>query len=773
MNLDERTGLFLIAAASVTNTVAMYIGWRTYTRQRQMAFWLLSSVAIAMGLALLTLQGSVPEFVPVVAGNMSVLLGMWSLYVGFERAVDRPPSLRASLGALATAAAAHLCFYFVSDVYAARIVVMTLAVGGFSLAAALVLARAERQPAGGTRFVAVALLTVIGLGQFARGAFAAFSSSPPDLLGANPFAVINLALALMLWLLLSFVALIMTGERLQEEARMARQALAESNETALSASRQREEYSRNLLRNLPAGVVVHAPDTSIVECNAMACSLLGLTAEQMHGKTSIDLAWAFVNEDRTPLRLEEFPVNRVAATRLPLSGLLVGVRVPGRPELTWVVCNAYPVSDVSGQVQQIVVTFVDVTPRIQSEEVRHELEARLRQSQKMEAIGQLAGGIAHDFNNLLTIVTGIADVAIRTVPSDGPMHRDLADIQRAGRRGSALTRQLLAFGRKQLFAPEVLSLRSLIDELSPLLARVIRKDVQLVLEPGMDEGEVLVDPGHIEQVLLNLAINARDAMPNGGTLGFTLKEVELDAAFDRMHQGMHAGPYARLRVRDTGTGMDDATKARIFEPFYTTKAPGHGSGLGLATVYGIVSQNGGAIEVESTPGVGTTFSIFLPLARGMPAGVIGMPRHVRVVHDHDSDPFGDLPTDESKATGTILLVEDEVAIRRLAKRVLEGAGYEVLTASNGVEALRLLAERGSAVDLLLTDVIMPNMGGPELVALVAELYPTTKVLYVSGYAGDVDLHLDAIGLSGNFLDKPYRVSELTRKVRQLMMNGET
>lgn len=775
MSLDSRTGLFLIAAASVTNTAAMFIGWRTYARQRQMAYWLASSVAVSTGLALMSLKGSVPAVVPVVAGNLSLLVGFWSMFIGFETVVDRPPSWRASLIAVAAAAAAHLSFYFVADVYAARIVVMSLALGGFPLAAAVVLGRAQNQPASGTRFVAMALLAGIGFVQLVRGVVAAVSPSMPDVLGASPFAVTNLAMGLMLWLLVSFVAMIMTGERLQEEARAARQALAESDGRALTASREREAYYRALLQNLPAGVVIHAPDTSILDCNEMACSLLGLTAEQMHGKTAIDPAWAFVGEDRIPMRLEEFPVHRVAATGRPLSGLVAGVRVPGRPQLTWVVCNAYPVSDVSGHVQQLVVTFVDVTRRIQSEEARHELEAKLRQSQKMEAVGQLASGIAHDFNNLLTVVTGIADLAIRTVPADDPMHRDLADIQSAGELAAGLTRQLLAFGRKQPLVPELLSLRSLIDELKPLLVRVIREDVQLVLEPGMAEGEVFVDPGQFEQVLLNLALNARDAMPHGGALSFTLTEVELDAAFVRTHEGLHAGTYARLAVRDSGTGMDEATTARIFEPFYTTKAAGRGTGLGLATAYGIVAQNGGAIEVESTVGIGTTFFIFLPLARGLPAAVMGKRRHVPVVHDNDpeSDPFDELPMDVSTGTGTILVVEDEAAIRRLAKRVLEGAGYEVLTANDGVDALRVLAEHGSAVDLLLTDVIMPNMGGPELVAHIAEMYPATKVLYVSGYAGDADLHRDVVGLSDKFLSKPYRVSELTQKVAQIMKDGVT
>lgn len=776
MSLESRTGLFLIAAASATNTAAMYIGWRTYTRQRQMAYWLVSSVAVSTGFALLGLKGSVPAVVSVVAGNLSLLVGVWSLFIGFETAADRPPSWRASLIAVAVAAAAHLGFYFVVDEYVARIVVVSLATGGFLFAAAVVLGRAQTQRASGTRSVAVALLAVFGLVQLVRGVLAAVTPSPPDFLSANPFAVSYLGLVVTLWLLVSFVGVIMTGERLQEEeARAARQALVESDGRALSASRAREAYYHALLQNLPAAVVVHAPDTSILDCNEMACSLFGLTAEQMHGKTAIDPAWAFVGEDRIPMRLEEFPVNRVAATGRPLSGLVAGVRVPGRPQLTWVVCNAYPVSDVSGHVQQLVVTFVDVTRRIQSEEARQELEAKLRQSQKMEAVGQLASGIAHDFNNLLTVVTGIADLAIRTVPADDPMHRDLADIRCAGQLAAGLTRQLLAFGRKQPLVPELLSLRSLIDELKPLLVRVIREDVQLVLEPGMAEGEVFVDPGQFEQVLLNLALNARDAMPQGGALSFTLTEVELDASFVRTHEGLHAGTYARLAVRDSGTGMDEATTARIFEPFYTTKAAGLGTGLGLATAYGIVSQNGGAIEVESTVGMGTTFFIFLPLARGLPAVVMGKRRPVPVVPDNDpeSDPFDELSVDVSKGTGTILVVEDEVAIRRLAKRVLEGAGYEVLTANDGVDALRVLAEHGSAVDLLLTDVIMPNMGGPELGAHIAEMYPATKVLYVSGYAGDADLHRDAVGLSDQWLSKPYRVSELTQKVAQIMKDGVT
>ena len=491
----------------------------------------------------------------------------------------------------------------------------------------------------------------------------------------------------------------------------------------------------------------------------------------MRGKTAIDPAWAFIGENRMPMRLEDFPVNRVVSTGRPVNGLVVGIQVPERAEVTWAVCNAYPVRNVDGRILQIVVTFVDVTEHIRSEEARGQLESQLRQSQKMEAVGQLAGGIAHDFNNLLTVITGIADVAIRGVAADDPIRRDLADIQRAGQRAAVLTRQLLAFGRKQTIVPQILSVRGLIDGMQPLLTRAIREDVRLVFDPGTAEGEVLADPGHIEQVLLNLALNARDAMPHGGTLTFKLEEVEIDAAFVRTHPGMHMGPHVRVDVRDTGTGMDDATRARIFEPFYTTKEPGQGTGLGLATVYGIVSQNGGAIEVESVIGVGTTFSVYLPLVRGLARDAQGTPRFNPVIRASGA---GDDDAQEVyNGTGTILVVEDEAAIRRLAKRVLEAAGYQVLTASDGVDALRVLAERGSPVDLLLTDVIMPNMSGPELAARLAELHPSTRVLYASGYAGDAELGVDAIGASSNFLGKPYHVVELTRKVREIMTRART
>jgi PAS domain S-box-containing protein len=537
------------------------------------------------------------------------------------------------------------------------------------------------------------------------------------------------------------------------------------------ALREREEYSRTLLSRLPAGVIVHAPDTRIIDCNAMASEILGLTADQLYGKVAIDPRWSFLKEDQTPMPLDEYPVYRVSRTGQPVNGLVVGSRIPGRTRATWALCNAYPVKDEAGALAQIVVTFVDCSERIYAEEARAQLEGQLRQAQKMEAVGQLAGGIAHDFNNLLTVITGIADLAARAPGRDSGLQRDLADIQRAGQRAATLTRQLLAFGRKQAMTPEVLTMRSLIEGITPLLKRVIREDIRLEVVPGSADGEVVADPGQIEQVLLNLALNARDAMPNGGLLSFSLDEVDVDGAFARAHPSVRAGRHVRISVRDTGSGMDEATRARVFEPFFTTKEPGQGTGLGLATAYGIVSQNGGAIEVASTPGVGTTFFVYLPLVSSHADHLwISTPSAgtLRAAPEVERRAYVPPARELVAGTGSVLVVEDEGAIRRLAQRILQSAGYTVLTAEDGADALRVLAERAEPIDLLLTDVVMPHMSGPELAARVHSLFPGTKVLFTSGYTGGTGGHPDVDGVTTEFLSKPYQVAELTRKVGEIM-----
>ena len=382
---------------------------------------------------------------------------------------------------------------------------------------------------------------------------------------------------------------------------------------------------------------------------------------------------------------------------------------------------------------------------------RKRLEAQFLQAQKMETVGRLAGGVAHDFNNLLTIINGTADLALTGLKEGAPLHTDLQDIRQAGQRGALLTRQLLAFSRKQIMTLDVLNLSTLVADLQGMLQRLIGEHIALVVVPAMDLGSVMADPTQIEQVVMNLAVNARDAMPNGGTLTIETRNVELDEAFAAEHPSVQPGPHVMLAVSDTGTGMDAATRAQIFEPFFTTKDSGKGTGLGLSTVYGIVKQSGWSIWVYSEPGKGATFKIYLPRVEGM---------------GHKSQPA---PVFTSvQGTETILVVEDEEAVRRLAKRVLQRAGYTVLTAGNGAEALLLLARHDGPVHLMLTDMVMPGMSGRDLVAQLEGINSRIKVLCTSGYTDEAILRHGLLDETAHFIGKPYNVAELTRKVREVL-----
>ncbi|HEY3231073.1 MAG TPA: ATP-binding protein [Roseiflexaceae bacterium] len=384
---------------------------------------------------------------------------------------------------------------------------------------------------------------------------------------------------------------------------------------------------------------------------------------------------------------------------------------------------------------------------------RKKLEAQFLQAQKMESVGRLAGGVAHDFNNLLTAIVGNLELALELLPPDHPACADLQEIEKAAERATSLTRQLLTFARTQTIAPRVLNLNYLIDNMDKLLRRLIGEDIDLVTLPSPDLAPVRADPGQIEQVIVNLAVNARDAMPEGGKLTIETRNIVLAQSYARQHVGVTPGPYVLLAISDTGTGMDEETQRRIFEPFFTTKEKGRGTGLGLATCYGIVKQHGGHIWPYSEVGHGSTFRIYLPQ--------VDEPIEVRT----RPDALGTL----SHGTETVLLAEDETAVRVLAARVLRDRGYTVLEAADGDEALRLAREHGDAtIDLLLTDLVMPHLSGRALVEQVAGIYPGVKVLFISGYADNAVVHHGRIDAGVEFLHKPFSPSTLARKVREVL-----
>lgn len=406
-----------------------------------------------------------------------------------------------------------------------------------------------------------------------------------------------------------------------------------------------------------------------------------------------------------------------------------------------------PVRNESGVIVNYVSVQRDVTREL-------ELEDQYRQAQKMEAVGRLAGGVAHDFNNMLVIINGYSEILLRRhVAAHDPIRKYIEEIHQAGERAAGLTRQLLAFSRKQLLQPELLDINEIITELEKMLLRLIGEDIELItqLRPGL--GQIKADPGQMEQIVMNLVINARDAMPNGGTLIIETANVELDETYTRQHVEVTPGSYVMLAVSDNGVGMDAATQAHIFEPFFTTKGVGQGTGLGLATVFGIVKQSGGAIWVYSELGQGTAFKIYLP----------------RVDEPVSVPEIQPAPVELSGGPETILLVEDEASVRVLARRILEMNGYTVLDASNGNEALQLCAQETGPIHMLVTDVVMPGgLNGRELAERLQSLRPGLKTLYMSGYTDDAIVHHGVLGSEMHFMQKPFSPRALAQKVRQIL-----
>lgn len=437
------------------------------------------------------------------------------------------------------------------------------------------------------------------------------------------------------------------------------------------------------------------------------------------------------------------------STRAALSGLKSTIRVYRIQNVDgkyrWIEDEVTPVVDAQGSAIGYTGVARDITER------RH-LEAQLQQSQRMESVGRLAGGVAHDFNNLLTIILGTIHCVLANRTEEYPLYADLQEVRRAGERAAGLTRQLLAFSRRQILQPKVLNLNIVLEEMLSMLRRLLGEDITVAFVPGNDLGSVKADPGQIEQVIVNLAVNARDVMPTGGTLTIETQDVLLDEAYAAEHPPVQPGPHVMLAVSDTGFGMDEATCRQIFEPFFTTKAQGKGTGLGLSTVYGIVKQSSGSICVSSEIGHGTAFKVYLPRAEG----TVHTNRVVPAAGRHGG------------GIETILVVEDDEGICRLATRMLGSAGYTVLAATNSEEVLRLLERHERPVHLMLTDVVMPGLSGRDLANRVTARYPAVKVIFTSGYTDDAIAHHGVLDEGTDFLSKPYTGVELTRKVREVL-----
>ncbi len=511
-------------------------------------------------------------------------------------------------------------------------------------------------------------------------------------------------------------------------------AFAIERKRAEAKIRESEARLRVLVEQLPAVLWTVDQDLRFTSCVGAGLARLGLKPDEVVGKTLFEY---FETDDPSFLP--------VAAHRRAIAGEPVTFHVEWKDGSY--ACHVEPLRDAKGQIFGAICMSLDVTDRKQ-------LEEQLRHAQKMEAVGRLAGGIAHDFNNLLMVIQGYADLLADRLPEGNPLRRNAEQIQMAGQRAASLTRQLLAFSRKQMLAPSVISIHAVVADMEKILRRLIGEDVQLETSSVPDLWLVKADRSQIEQVIMNLAVNARDAMPQGGRLNIETSNVELDSSCSRHSIVMAPGKYVMLAVTDSGCGMSAETQAHIFEPFFTTKEKGKGTGLGLATVYGIVKQSGGYIWVYSEPGRGTSFKIYLPR-----------------IDEQTATPSKDNHPDAKalpRGCETVLLVEDEEGVRQLAREYLQTNGYTVIEAPDGHTAIELAAMHSGPIDVLMTDLVMPGINGRELAERVSKVRPNIKVLFMSGYTDQAVVHQGILDENAVLLQKPFTMATLASKLREIL-----
>ncbi len=514
----------------------------------------------------------------------------------------------------------------------------------------------------------------------------------------------------------------------------------------ISSRMQAEDQDRFLgaiTANMSDSIVVTDTSFKITYMNKAGQELFGYSIDELRGKTP-DLLNAESNGEE---------IQRDLYETISLGKVYFGESLNRRKDGSSFVCEykVMPLIDENEAVYAYIGIQRDITERKQAEEEKQQLRDQLTQSQKMESVGRLAGGVAHDFNNMLNVIMGQAEITLDAMATGDPRRKSINEIVKAAERAAEMTKQLLAFSRKQVVEPKVVDLNDLIENLYKMLVRMISEDIVLKIVAKQGLGHIRIDHSQVEQILLNLAINARDAMPHGGEMIIETTNVTLDEDYCARYANVTSGPYVLLAVSDTGTGMDAETQAKIFEPFFTTKELDKGTGLGLATVYGIVEQNDGHIEVSSELGKGSTFKLYFP--------------HVLEVANSIVQPE---PSVVVGGTETLLVVEDEELLRELATDVLSRIGYEVLAVGNGDDALVLAEEYEGPIQLLLTDIVMPGMNGRELAEQLSSRRPSIKILYTSGYAPSIISNRGVLDEGLEFISKPYKIATLTSRIRRLL-----
>jgi PAS domain S-box-containing protein len=514
-------------------------------------------------------------------------------------------------------------------------------------------------------------------------------------------------------------------------------------EEALRAS---QKMTEEIINAIPVRVFWKDRNLVYLGCNSVFASDAGFTdPKDIIGKDDYQMGW----RDQAELyRADDRQVIESGGSKF----LIEEPQTTSEGNTITLLTSKIPLRNSNGEIGGMIGTYYDITARKRAEAEKEKLQAQLQQAMKMEAVGRLAGGVAHDFNNLLTVIIGYSELLLQKIGKESTMHRDVEEIKRAAERAASLTQQLLAFSRKQIIEPKVVRLDLLVADMQAMLTRLIGEDIALQATTGKSPGSVKVDPGQFQQILMNLVVNARDAMPDGGKIVVETANVDLDDGYCAVHPYIVPGRFVMLSVSDTGHGMSEEVKAHIFEPFFTTKEKGRGTGLGLATTYGVVKQSGGSIEVYSEDGIGTTYKIYLP----------------RVEEEVSPSVMDDRPQDMRGGSETVLLVEDEDIVRNLCVRILERLGYKVLQARNGDEAIVLAQGYGDRIDLLLTDVVMPGMNGAELARQLVLHHPQMKVLFTSGYTDDAIVRHGILEEGVSFIGKPYTPSALAKKVRGVL-----